>query len=64
MLLQLCDSIVGGSARCEHRVDHEYISVLDIGRELAEIFYRLQGLMITIETDVTDFCRRKKCFHT
>ena len=47
----------------EHRIHHDHVALGDIGRELAVIFDRFEGLRVTVQADVTDLAGRDHCNH-
>ena len=64
VLLQLIDCVDCGSAGRKHRIDDEHVSLLNICRKLAVVFDRGKRFRITVETDVSDFCRGKQGLHS
>ena len=51
-LFDLADGINGAAAGCQHGIQYKHISLTDVARQLAVILYRLQSLLVTIQTDV------------
>ena len=60
LLLDKVNSIAGASTGCEHRVSQDDQSLVDALRELAVIWYRFVGLLISVESDETNSCNRNQ----
>ena len=56
--LEAVDGSDSGTAGSQHRVEQQYVAILDVVRQLAVIFDRLQGFRVAVQTDVADLgCR-------
>ena len=60
VLLDEINSCNCGTAGSEHRVCDNDGSLLDRIRKLAEILMRLMGLLVAVETDMTDLRGRNE----